>query len=114
MKSKGIRAKGKLKKNDKEIIYRLYEKYMNELADEIDKVGDEFIEDPFLAGREEYCSKVLKLIAITGAEITLQGFMKNIGIVSGYASEELLYKSRCFLTKCYLSLTSFMEAENDA
>lgn len=114
MKTKGIRAKGKLKKNDKEIIYRLYEKYMNELADEIDKVGDEFIEDPFLAGREEYCSKVLKLIAITGAEITLQGVMKNIGIVSGHASEELLYKSRCFLTKCYLSLISFMEADHDA
>lgn len=114
MKTKGIRAKGKLKKNDKEIIYRLYEKYMNELADEIDKVGDEFIEDPFLAGREEYCSKVLKLIAITGAEITLQGVMKNIGIVSGHASEELLHKSRCFLTKCYLSLISFMEADHDA
>ena len=114
MKSKTLGAKGKLKKNDKEIIYRLYEKYMNELADEIDKVGDEFIEDPFLAGREEYCSKVLKLIAITGAEITLQVIMKNIGIVSGYASEELLYKSRCFLTKCYLSLTSFMEVDHDA
>ena len=114
MKSRTLGAKGKLKKNDKEIIYRLYEKYMNELADEIDKVGDEFIEDPFLAGREEYCSKVLKLIAITGAEITLQVVMKNIGIVSGHASEELLYKSRCFLTKCYLSLISFMEGEHDA
>lgn len=114
MKSKTLGAKGKLKKNDKEIIYRLYEKYMNELADEIDKVGDEFIEDPFLDGREEYYSKVLKLIAITGAEITLQGVMKNIGIVSGHASEELLYKSRCFLTKCYLSLISFMEVDHDA
>lgn len=114
MKSKGIRAKGKLKKNDKEIIYRLYQKYMNEIADEIDKVGDGFPEEPFLADREDYCSKVLKLTAITGAEITLQGFMKEIGIVSGYASEELLYKSRCFLTKCYLSLISFMEADHDA
>lgn len=114
MKLKRLRAKGKLKKNDKAIIYALYEKYMNEIADEIDKVGDWFPEDPFLADREEYCSKVLKLIAITGAEITLQGVMKNIGIVSGYASEELLYKSRCFLTKCYLSLISLMEADHDA
>lgn len=114
MKSKGIRAKGKSKKNDKEMIYRLYEKYMNEIADEIDKVGDGFPEDAFLADREEYCSKLLKLIAITGAEITLQGFMKEIGIVSGYAAEQLLYKSRCFLTKCYLSLISFMEGEHDA
>lgn len=114
MKSKGIRAKGKLKKNDKEIIYRLYQKYMNEIADEIEKVGDGFPEDSFLADGEEYCSKVLKLIAITGAEITLQGVMKNIGIVSGFSSEELLYKSRCFLTKCYLSLISFMESEHDA
>ena len=114
MKSKGIRAKGKLKNNDKEIIYRLYQKYMNEIADEIDKAGDGFPEDPFLADREEYCSKLLKLIAITGSEITLQGFMKEIGIVSGYAAEQLLYKSRCFLTKCYLSLISFMEGEHDA
>lgn len=114
MKSKGIIAKGKSKKNDNEIIYRLYQKYMNEIADEIDKVGDGFPEDAFLADREEYYSKVLKLIAITGAEITLQGFMKEIGIISGYASEELLHKSRCFLTKCYLSLISFMEGEHDA
>ena len=114
MKSKTLGAKGKRKKNDKAIIYGLYEKYMNELADEIDKVGDEFPEDPSLSEREEYYSKVLKLIAITGAEITLQGVMKNIGIVSGHASEELLYKSRCFLTKCYLSMTSFMEAYHDA
>ena len=114
MKSKTLGAKGKRKKNDKAIIYALYEKYMNELADEIDKVGDGFPEDPFLADREEYYSKVLKLIAITGAEITLQGIMKEIGIVSGHASEELLYKSRCFLTKCYLSLISFMEGKNDA
>ena len=41
MKSKGIRAKGKLKKNDKEIISGLCQKYMDELADELDKVGDE-------------------------------------------------------------------------
>ena len=114
MKSKTLGAKGKRKKNDKAIIYALYEKYMNELADEIDKVGDGFPEDPLLADREEYYSKVLKLIAITGAEITLQGIMKEIGIVSGHASEELLYKSRCFLTKCYLSLISFMESEHDA
>lgn len=114
MKSKGIRAKGKLKKNDKEIIYRLYQKYMNEIADEIDKVGDEFTEEPFLDGREEYCSKVLKLIAITGAEITLQGIMKDIGIVSGFAAEQLLHKSKCFLTSCFYSLTSFMEADHDA
>lgn len=114
MKSKTFGAKGKSKKNDKEMIYRLYEKYMNEIANEIDKVGDGFPEDAFLADREEYCSKVLKLIALTGAEITLQGVMKNIGIVSGFSSEELLYKSRCFLTKCYLSLISFMESEHDA
>lgn len=114
MKSKGIRAKGKLKKNDKEIIYRLYQKYMDELADELDKVGDELPEDPFLADREEYYSKVLKIIAITGATITLQNVMKYIGVANDSASEQIAYECKSFLTHCVLSLTSFMEGEHDA
>lgn len=114
MKSKTIGAKGKLKKNDKEIISGLCQKYMDELADELDKVGDELPEDPFLAEREEYYSKVLKIIAITGATITLQGVMKYIGVASGFESEQIAYQCKCFLTHCVLSLTSFMEGEHDA
>lgn len=114
MKSKGIRAKGKLKKNDKEIISGLCQKYMDELADELDKVGDELPEDPFLADREEYYSKVLKIIAITGATITLQNVMKYIGVANDSASEQIAYECKSFLTHCVLSLTSFMEADHDA
>ena len=114
MKSKGIRAKGKLKKNDKEIISGLCQKYMDELADELDKVGDELPEDPFLADREEYYSKVLKIIAITGATITLQNVMKYIGVANDPASEQIAYECKSFLTHCVLSLTSFMEGEHDA
>ena len=114
MKSKGIRAKGKRKKNDKAIISELCQKYMDELADELDKVGDELPEDPFLADREEYYSKVLKIIALTGATVTLQGAMKTIGVASGFESEQIAYHCKCFLTHCVLSLTSFMEGNNDA
>lgn len=114
MKSKGFRAKGKLKKNDKAIISGLCQKYMDELADELEKVGDELPEDPFLADREEYYSKVLKIIAITGATITLQNAMKYIGVANGSASEQIAYNCQCFLTHCVLSLTSLMEGEHDA
>lgn len=114
MKSKTLGAKGKSKKNDKEIISGLCQKYMDELADELDKLGDELPEDPLLADREEYYSKVLKIIAITGATITLQNVMTNIGIAGGFESEQIAYQCKCFLTHCVLSLTSFMEGEHDA
>ena len=114
MKTKTLGAKGKLKKNDKEIISELCQKYMDELADELDKVGDELPEDPFLEDREEYYSKVLKIIAITGATITLQNVMKYIGVANDSASEQIAYECKSFLTHCVLSLTSFMEGEHDA
>ena len=114
MKTKRVRAKAKLKDNDKAIISGVCQKYMDELADELDKVGDELPEDPFLAEREEYYSKVLKIIAITGATITLQNVMTNIGIAGGFESEQIAYQCKCFLAHCVLSLTSFMEGEHDA
>ena len=114
MKTKRVRAKAKLKDNDKSIISGVCQKYMDELADELDKVGDELPEDPFLADREEYYSKVLKIIAITGATITLQNVMKFIGDAKNTTSEQIAYHCKCFLTHCVLSLTSFMEGEHDA
>ena len=114
MKTKRVRAKAKLKDNDKPIISGVCQKYMDELDDELDKVGDELPEYPLLADREEYYSKVLKIIAITGATITLQNVMEYIGVANDPASEQIAYHCKCFLTHCVLSLTVFMEGEHDA